>query len=327
MKYIDMHCDTVMMAAFMDPENKSLYSLPKAMVDLERMKKGDRMAQCFAVFLPPEGSFKMMGIPEIPDETYIAMAREIILSNAERYKDIVRMAYNGYDIEKNTKDGLMSIVLTMEDGRAVQGKLENIKRFYDQGFRACSLTWNSANCFGAPNSADPEAMMKGLTDFGKEGVAYMQELGMVVDVSHLSEGGFWDVADICKKPFVATHSNAKACSPHQRNLTDEQIKALANAGGVTGLNFCPQFLDPDITATVETKELIAKHARHIVNVGGIDVCGIGSDFDGIQGQLEIGSSADMPLLVDAFKKEGFNEDEIEKIFYKNVLRVFKEAMK
>ena len=136
----------------------------------------------------------------------------------------------------------------------------------------------------------------------------------------LAGADFWDVAKICKKPFIATHSNAYELSPHQRNLKDQQIKALAAAGGVTGLNFCPQFLQPDTVSNVSTAELLAKHARHIADVGGVDVVGIGSDFDGIEGKLEISDASKMQMLADALLKEKFTYDEIEKIFYKNVLR-------
>ncbi|MBR2990720.1 MAG: dipeptidase [Solobacterium sp.] len=327
MKYIDMHCDTVMLAYFFDPEHHDMYDQPKTMIDFKRMQKGDALAQCFAVFLPPEGAFEMMHIDPISDEDYIALARSVILENVAKHDDIIRMAYTAEDIEKNMADGRMSAVLTMEDGRAVQGKLENIKRFYDMGFRACSLTWNAHNCFGAPNSLDPEIMNEGLTDFGKEGIRYMQELGMLVDVSHLSDGGFWDVAEICTKPFVATHSNARAVGPHQRNLTDDQIRALAKAGGVMGLNFYPMFLNEDMNKDTADAAIIAKHARHIVDVGGIDVCGIGTDFDGFEGKNEIMSSDQMPRLADALKDVGFTEAEIEKIFYRNVMRVFRDAVK
>ena len=327
MKYIDMHCDTVMLAYFFDPEHHDMYDQPKTMIDFKRMKAGDALAQCFAVFLPPEGAFEMMHIDPISDEDYIALARSVILENVAKHDDIIRMAYTADDIEKNLADGRMSAVLTMEDGRAVQGKLENIKRFYDMGFRACSLTWNAHNCFGAPNSLDPAIMNEGLTDFGKEGIRCMQELGMLVDVSHLSDGGFWDVAEICTKPFVATHSNARAVGPHQRNLTDDQIRALAKAGGVMGLNFYPMFLNEDMNKDTADAAIIAKHARHIVDVGGIDVCGIGTDFDGFEGKNEIMSSDQMPRLADALKDVGFTEAEIEKIFYRNVMRVFRDAVK
>jgi membrane dipeptidase len=327
MQFIDMHCDSVMLALAKDKEKHSLYDSKYTMVDFKKMKQGEAMVQCFAVFLPLEQAFDMMGLEKMDDESYIALARKCIMDNVSAHENIIKMAYNADDIKENWDSGKMSAVLTMEDGRAVLGKLENIKRFYDMGFRACSLTWNFKNCFGSPNSKGPDAMAEGLTKFGKEGVKYMQELGMLVDVSHLSEGGFWDVANICKKPFVATHSNAKALSPHQRNLTDDQIKALAISGGVTGLNFAPAFLNEDVSCNDSTARLLAKHARHIVNVGGINVCGIGSDLDGISGNIEIGSSDKMQMLVSALKKENFSDDEIEKIFYKNVLRVFKDAVK
>ncbi len=327
MKYIDMHCDSVMLAVMMDKENPgNLYDSKFTMVDFKKMQQGDALAQCFAVFLPPLGAAEQMGITLPDDDTYIAIARKTIMDQVALYPDIIQMAYSAKDILANQAAGKMSAILTMEDGRAVNGSLEKLKAFHEMGFRAISLTWNAHNCFGAPNSADPKVMMEGLTDFGREAVAYMQELGILVDVSHLSEGGFYDVADICKKPFIATHSNSRALSPHQRNLTDEQIRTLAKAGGVTGLNFGPEFLNEDVTSKVSTAALLAKHARHIADVGGVDVVAIGSDFDGIQGQLEISNAAKMPLLADALTKVGFTQSEIEKIFHKNVLRVMEAAI-
>ena len=327
MKYIDMHCDTVMLVYFSSQENRDMYDQPNLMIDFKRMQKGDALAQFFAVFLPPQGAFGRFHHPLIGDEDYIRIARQTILDSVAAHDDIIRMAYTADDIEKNLADGRMSAVLTMEDGRAVDGKLENIRRFYDQGFRACSLTWNFYNCFGAPNSTDPKIMNDGLTEFGKDGVRYMQELGMLVDVSHLSDGGFRDVAEICTKPFVATHSNARAVGPHQRNLTDEQIRILADKGGVMGMNFYPMFLNPDMNRDEASAAMIARHVRHIADVGGVDVVGIGTDFDGFEGKNEIMSSDRMPLLADALKAEGFTEAEIEKIYFRNVLRVMKDAVR
>ena len=323
MKFIDMHCDSLMTLLFRDKENTDQVTS----VDFKRMKEGDQLAQFFAVFLPPHEVYKMFGAEDMPDEEYIATLRKYLLDNVAKHEEIIKMAYNADDIERNLSQGLISAVLTMEDGRAVDGKLENVKRFYDMGFRALSLTWNMHNCFGAPNSKDPAIMKEGLTPFGKEAVAYMQELGMLVDVSHLSEGGFYDVADICKKPFVATHSNSITLSPHQRNLTDDQIRVLGKAGGVTGINFGPEFLNADVECKDSTAALMAKHARHIADIGGVDCVGLGSDFDGIMGNLEISDCSKVQLLADSLKAEGFNMDEIEKIFHKNVLRAIKESMK
>lgn len=327
MKFIDMHCDTLAVLLFRDKEKADLFDSKIISVDFKRMLAGDQLAQFFAIYLMPHAAFKMLGAEDMPDEEYIAALRKYLLDNVDKHSDIIAMAYNGDDVEKNRARGLMSAVLTMEDGRAVDGKLDNVKRFYDMGIRALSLTWNASNCFGAPNSADPQVMKTGLTPFGKDAVAYMQELGMLVDVSHLSEGGFYDVAAICKKPFVATHSNSIALCPHQRNLTDDQIRILGNTGSVTGINFGPEFLNMDISCKDSTAAVMAKHARHIANVGGIDCVGLGSDFDGVEGNLEINDCSKMQILIDSLKAEGFTENEIEKIFYRNTLRVMKESMK
>ena len=170
-------------------------------------------------------------------------------------------------------------------------------------------------------------MNKGLKDFGIDAIAKMNDLGIIIDVSHLSDGGFYDVAKYTKKPFVATHSNARNASPHQRNLTDDMIKVLAEKGGVTWLNFAPQFIDLDVNDTHTPVSNIIRNAKHIVNVGGIDVLGLGTDFDGIGGTQEISDSSMLPQLWDAFAKAGFHESEIEKIAYGNVMRVIKESMK
>lgn len=327
MQFIDMHCDSLMLSLFLDKQHTDLFHSPVTAVDFTKMQKGGQMAQFFAVFVAPLGAYQMFGAEPMEDEVYIQTLRSILLRNVSEHPDVIAMAYNAGDIQRNWEHGKRSAVLTMEDGRAVEGKLENLKRFYDQGFRALSLTWNTPNCFGAPNSADPQIMGQGLTDFGKEAVEYMQELGMLVDVSHLSESGFYDVARICKKPFAATHSNSRALCPHQRNLTDEQLKVLGNTGSVTGINFGPEFLNEDITCKESTAALMAKHARHMADVGGIECVGLGSDFDGIMGNLEISDCSKMELLEHALKKEGFSEEDIEKIFYKNVLRVLTDSVK
>lgn len=221
----------------------------------------------------------------------------------------------------------MSAFLTIEDGRSVNGFMDNLQRYYDMGVRLISLTWNFKNCFGFPNSKDPKIMAEGLTDFGKDAVVRMQELGMLVDVSHLSDGGFMDVAKLAKVPFIASHSNCRTLSPQQRNLTDEMIKILADKGSVAGINFGPEFLNADVTCKNSTNELIVKHIKHFIHIGGTDCVGLGSDFDGIGGNLEVGSSDKVPMIWDLLHKKGISDDVIEKIAWKNHFRVIKEAMK
>jgi membrane dipeptidase len=327
MRFIDMHCDTLMAAFLNHGPGTDMYSMPDGMADLERMQKGEVLAQFFAIFMVPQKDFKpYFHIDPIPEDDYIAGCYEIFKKNLELHSDIMAQAKTADDILENQKAGKFSAVLSMEDGVAVHGDMDRLKKYYDMGVRALALTWNFKNCFGSPNSDDPQIMQEGLTDFGKEAVAYMQELGMLVDVSHLSDGGFYDVADICKKPFVATHSNCRALCPHRRNLTDDMIRIIAESGGVAGINFAPEFLNEDIKNPNSTVERMVAMIKHMKQVGGIDMIAVGSDFDGIGGNLEITCSEKLPLLVQALEKKHFTGDEIDKITYKNALRVMKDCL-
>lgn len=320
MKFIDLHCDTLLKAR-RDGVN-DLYQLQGAMADANKLEAGGCLAQCFAIFLPPKGRPGM-----VEDEVLIREAFDILVNTLKQHPDRVAAAHNAAEIRANDAAGRLSAVLTMEDGRAVEGKMENLERFYQMGVRMLSLTWNSANCFGAANSKDPAEMVKGLTPFGKEAIERMNELGMAVDVSHLADGGFWDVAEISKKPFLATHSNCRVISPHQRNLTDEMIRKLADKGGISGLNYYGAFLNADVADEKSTAYMIARHARHMANVGGVECVALGSDFDGIGGELEVDGADKMPLVFDALAKEGFTQSEIEKIAYKNALRFIGDVLR
>ncbi len=330
MHTIDMHCDTLMHAFLKNRnslEKADIFSMPGS-VDLDRLHRADAAAQFFAIFLLPVGAEKYFGLSEpLSDEEYIEGCARIFRQSLAAHSGIAAAASCADEICRNFTEGKVSAVLTMEDGRAVQGRMDNIRRFYDMGVRALSLTWNMENCFGSPNSKDPAVMSRGLTDFGRDAVYYMQELGMLVDVSHLSDGGFYDVADICRKPFVATHSNCRALSPHQRNLTDDMIRTLGNAGGVAGLNFGPEFLNEDLSAKSSTAALIASHARHMADVGGVGCVALGTDFDGIEGELEVGDPTKMDILASALREKSFTEAQIDMIFRNNAMRVIREAMK
>lgn len=328
MRTIDMHCDTLMLAYFRDhdkPADADIFETPGS-IDLDRLHRSGAMAQFFAAFLPSKKMFERWGVPQISDDDYISFCKQILDNSVAKHSDIAALACTAEDIRKNYAAGKTSAVFTLEDGRAVDGKLENLKRFYDMGVRAISLTWNFENCFGYPNSTDPAIMNKGLTDFGKEAVAYMQQLGMLVDVSHLSDGGFYDVAKVCTKPFVATHSNARVVSPHPRNLTDDMLRTLGDAGGVAGINFCPQFLSADLTCKDSRAADMAANARHMADVGGMDCVAIGTDFDGFFGNLEVSDPTKMDILAQALKAQSFSDDQIDKIFSGNVLRVMDEAV-
>ena len=322
--YIDMHCDTLMKAWMKG--KKDLFQLKNTMTDVQRLQAGGCRAQFFAIFLLPVTLKKKLG-PFFPkDETYIAKLCGIYQNTLQRHPGQIGPALSCAQLEQNAAAGRLSGVLTMEDGRAVAGRLENLDRFYQMGVRVLGLTWNHANCFGAPNAADEQTMAQGLTAFGKESIAYMNQLGMGIDVSHLSDGGFWDVARLSQKPFFATHSNCRALNPHPRSLTDEMIRALAEKGGVMGLNFGPQFLTADTKCKDSRIDAMLAQLRHMVKVGGIGCAAIGTDFDGVSGNMQIASASEMPLLFEAMEQAGFTADEIETIACKNVQRVLREVL-
>lgn len=325
MKYIDMHCDTLMKMVG-EGVKGDLYQNDFS-VDFKRMATGDALAQFFAVFMLPQGSPRLTALGNISDDDYISLLHKTLFDNLAKHGDHAAFASNYDMLMANQAEGKVSAFLTIEDGRAVQGDMSKLEKYYDMGFRLISLTWNHHNCFGAPNSYEAEVMNTGLTDFGKQAVVRMNELGMIIDVSHLSDGGFWDVVKLTKKPFVASHSNCRALSPHKRNLTDDMIKAIGQNGGAIGINFGPEFLNGDLTRVESTVELMSAHIKHMKNLAGIDVVALGSDFDGINGELQVSGSDKMGLLFDRLHWDGFTDDEIEKIAYKNALRVIKESMK
>ena len=156
----------------------------------------------------------------------------------------------------------------------------------------------------------------------------MEELGMIPDVSHLSDAGFFDVLKVTKKPFVASHSNARSICPSVRNMTDEMIKSLGERGGVMGLNFYADFLEekPDGVYNPGTLEAVVRHAKHIVKVGGIEILGLGSDFDGIETNEALPGAQSMGKLAEALLQSGFHESELDKILYGNVMRVYEECL-
>mgnify|MGYP002989490088 FL=1 len=204
------------------------------------------------------------------------------------------------------------------------------------GARMMTLTWNYPNQLGYPAKATGgefagKAFSEagyGLTARGIEFLEEMENLGMIIDVAHLNDAGIRDVLKFTKKPFVASHSNARHLCSHPRNLNDELLKAIGERGGVIGLNYYAYFLRDwkDGETVVSRAEDIVAHAKYICDMAGIEALGLGSDFDGMNGELEIASPADMEKLEDVFKKNGFTESEIEKIFCKNVMRIYRELL-
>jgi len=316
--YIDFHCDTLLESWRLRRDD--LREMP-GMVDVTRLHAAGALAQWFAIYLPDPG--------EVDDDEYVAWCFGVFDRAMEARGaggGLIAPAYSAADVEANERAGRVSALLAFEDGRPIAGSLERLEGFYRRGVRLITLTWNRANCFGFPNSTDPQAMSRGLTPFGREAVARMFDLGMLVDVSHISDAGFRDVAALSReygKVFVASHSNCRALCPHPRNLSDGMIAALADAGGVAGLNFCPEFLAPGGDSTLD---LLAAHLRHLINTGGVGCAALGADFDGIGGRLEFPGAQAMPAFLDGLAARGFTDGEIERIAWGNALRVMREGL-
>lgn len=317
-KAIDLHCDTLMKIA----KSGNLDENEKAHVTLKGLQEGGVALQCFADFVPT-GMF-----PAFLRKPAVRMMFNGFYRNYQRmmvyHNDILFPVLTKADLDKAGRDGKIGILLTIEDGGVLGDKIENVKKFYDKGVRLVTLTWNHPNAIGYPNSNDPEIMGKGLTDFGKEVVREMERLGMVVDVSHVSDGVFYDVAEIATKPFLASHSNSRAVCNHKRNMTDDMIRKLAEKGGVMGLNLGPEFVGA-VEGVTRLEDLVTQ-ILHIRDVGGSDVLALGSDFDGVHGALDIAGPQDWPKLEDALKHAGLSDDELDKMWYTNADRVLREVL-
>ena len=307
--WIDMHCDSLL-RAYRDGSG-SLWD-GEGHQSLKQLAESGQMCQFFAVYFRPKSE------QQEEDTAYFLKLRAMLTEQLDLHADSVALALSPEDIRNHAAQGIASVLLSVEDGRMIDNDLNRIAWMKEMGVRAIGLTWNHANCLGFPNSPDPAENRKGLTPFGREAVEEMNRLGILVDVSHLSDGGFDDVAEISRKPFVASHSNARAVTDHPRNLSDPMLKKLADRGGVTGLNLVPEFLnDRNLPGTVA---MLMEHVRHIVRVAGEDVLGIGLDLDGFSEPSEISCASQVGLLFSAMEKE-FTPRQIEKFASGNVLRV------
>ena len=331
MKVVDMHCDTISAILYEQRKGKNAELRSNDLnIDIEKMKKGDYLLQNFAMFV------NLQNVKN-PLEECLSLI-DCFYEELEKNKDSLSLVLNYDDITKNSNDGKMSALLTIEEGGTSCSSLANLRIFHRLGVRMITLTWNYFNGIGYPNvnllnGNKPNIRVPnekdGLTPFGIEFIREMERLNMIIDVSHLSDAGFYDVLKYTKKPFVASHSNARGVTKHNRNMSDDMILKLADRGGVMGINFAGDFLEEsDSEDRVRSKiSNMVKHIRYIVDLAGIECVGLGSDFDGIYQDLELDNASKMPELEQALRKDEFSEEDIEKIFYKNVLRVYKEVLK
>jgi len=311
MKLIDLHCDTILRCVNSNGEIK--LGKNDLCIDVQKLRKAGSLAQFFAMYVDLEKYVE-------PMDRCLDMIDNFYNEIEENSGDIA-FAGSIADMEKNSSEGRVSAFLTVEEGGAIEGKLQNLRNLYRLGVRLVTLTWNFPNCIGYPNF-EWKHKDEGLTPFGVEVVAEMNRLGMIIDVAHLSDQGFYDVAKLSKKPFVASHSNARAIEVHPRNLSDDMLRVLAEKGGVTGLNLEPEFL-----GNGGSIEAMIRHISHMKNTAGVEVIAIGTDFDGTSHLTAIQDAGCMGKLLDVLTKAGFTSGEIDKIMYKNADRVIREVLR
>lgn len=311
----DCHCDTL---TELYNKNASLYKNEQHFDIKRQIALGGGLQFC-AIYVPTE-VFRYQG------------GLRYTLCLLDKYnQEIKKLHENGIDVLQvrtaedagNVLKHKAATLLAIEEGGAIDGSLEALRCLYELGVRAMTLTWSNRNDIA--DGINEEATGSGLTLFGKQVVAEMNRLGMLVDVSHISTAGFWSVIETSTKPIIATHSNAKSLCSHPRNLNDEQIKALAQNGGLAGITFAGQFLEEDWrNACIES---VYKHIDYMLNlIGNDDHIGFGSDFDGISHPpYNIQGVQDYKPLIDYLSKY-YSDETINKITHQNVINLLQKVL-
>lgn len=297
---------------------------------LRKFREGNVTGGIFVIWIDPPY-----------DREPVERSRQImdsIFKEREDASDILNFVTKYSDFEEGTESGRINVVTGMEGLSQIGEDIDQINYFYDEvGVRHAMLTWNEQNALATGWPADPA---RGLTQAGRKAVKRIQELGMVLDVSHLNDKCFWEIMELAEGPIIASHSNARAVCPAMRNLSDEMLKELARTGGLVGMNSLREFIDDK--SQNQDVEHLANHVDHIAELIGIEHIGLGFDFDDYLGTEALGSfssniespsgkgisnEAEAKNLLAVLKKRGYTENELEAIAYKNFYRVFRDVWK
>ena len=312
MPFADLHCDTLarIRKSRQQGETLTLREAESLHINLRKLKESGYYLQNFALYVDlKEEADPWAAVLELAD---------LYRAETGANGDLLLPCRTFADLEAARSAGKLAAVLTVEEGGVCRGELEKLRTLYEQGARMLTLTWNYENELGFPNGTEG-----GLKDRGFAFLEEMEALGMIPDVSHLSDRGFWDVCEAAKRPFAASHSSCRALCPHRRNLTDEMLRALADRGGIAGVNFYADFLgEGEVGSTAD----LVRHIRHMVRVGGLEVAALGSDFDGIPLPPELGDAAGMEGLVRALETGGFTPREIDRICWQNVWDFYRRTL-
>lgn len=318
----------------------------KGHIDLPRAREGDFGGGFFAIFVPNEGerpsfdNFVTEGGYDapLPPPIDLGYAQRIALSVAANLFRIEDQADGQFKVVRTVDElatclatGVMAAIFHFEGAEPIDTDLDALEVYYQAGLRSLGIVWSRPNAFAEgvpfrfPSSPDTGP---GLTDAGKELVRACNRLGIMVDLSHINERGFWDVASVTDAPLVATHSNVHALCPSTRNLTDKQLDAIKESDGMVGLNFSVGFTREDGRKNEDTPlEMMVRHIDYLVERLGIDRVGFGSDFDGTTITQEIGDVTGLQKLIDALRESGYDDESLRKIAHENWVRVLRKTWK
>lgn len=313
---IDSHCDTVLRIIRAQGAFRLRDEHTEGHVDIPRLRKGGVGLQFFAAYIGPE--FK-------PDRSIKRTLQllDCLYAELDDNRDSLHLIQNVGDLEDARRLGKIGVLLSIEGGEALEGDLAVLRIYHRLGFRAVGLTWNERNQI-AEGVGDCRSG-GGLTVFGVQVVEEMNRLGMIVDVSHLSEPGFFDVCEVSRHPIMASHSNSRAVCDHVRNLTDKQIKALARNGGVMGLNMANEFLVEQGYSSISH---VIDHVDHVAHLlGNTEHIGLGGDYDGItKPPVGLEDMSKYPALTEALLGRGYSESQVRQILGENHLRVIRTVI-
>ncbi|MBR1779705.1 MAG: dipeptidase [Clostridia bacterium] len=304
MKIFDLHCDTLGKAL---DEDKDLISRDFH-VNIEKGLGYDAWVQCFAIFIPDE--YRGNGAVELFNR-----AKDKLQNEAEKFKSKIKVCKHPNDL-KNYDKNKCNIIFTVEGGAALGGEIKNLEHLYKAGVKMMTLTWNGRCEIGDGIKVENP---KGLTEFGLNVVKKMEDLKMVIDISHASDALFYDVMEKTKSPLAASHSNSRTICNNKRNLTDEQFKEIMHRGGIVGINFCRYFLNSNDNPTISD---IIKHVEHFLSLGGEKSVCLGADFDGAAMPDEISGVESLGKIYEAFLRLGYSQRLLQDIFFNNAYNFF-----
>lgn len=305
---IDLHCDTL--TAFTAPTRcRDTLNDPRSSLSLSRLPRGVRWGQCFAIFIPD-------GLAPSEAVQYYAHYRNSFRRQMKRFRSCAVPCRTAADLENAWARGQTAALLTVENGAALGGELNQVAALARDGVRMMTLTWNGENEIGSGHATG-----HGLSNFGRAVISAMEEQGILADVSHLNDPGFADLLSAAKKPFVASHSNARAVCGHQRNLTDDQIREMIARRCLIGLNYYSPFLRDD--GRPATLDDLFRHVNHFLELGAEHCLALGSDFDGADLPVCLDSPAKAAGLYGYFLERGLPSDLANQIMFGNALTFFR----